>query len=1214
MQTLNVKTFPLSGRALIEASAGTGKTFTITALYNRLLIGHGRDQLATDQILVVTFTKAATEELRGRIRQRLRDSFSDLLRLQHGQSALDTDFALYLSEVAQAQGISAEQLRADLTQWVQANLALMDEASIYTIHGFCQRMLKQFAFDSSVMFNADLVLDSDSYLEQACADVWRHYAYELNSAQSRYLLSRFSGPAALMQKVRSRLNRPDMLILPALSTATFASAWESAKALFKQAQSLCAQTSVDDIVALIAQSGVNKRSYTKARTPEWVGNVFQYFNGEFSLAIDKSLGYLSAETLANKTDNGNVPQHALFTLVDEFSRAVQSLELYLDHAWQQDISERYFALLEQAGALTPNDLLRLLQAALQSQQGELLARQIRALYPVAMIDEFQDTDPQQYDIFSRIYPYQDASDHAFIMIGDPKQAIYAFRGADIFTYIRARRELNESQRFTLETNYRSHSQLVAGVNHVFAQHPKPFIFDSDIQFYPVNSIDKHDSQALRVNGVQHLPLQLVTDQHLHSRYEAQLLAARQCAEQIASALTNDSVLLGERRVEARDIAVLVRSHYQAERMRQALMAMGVGSVFLSRESVLKSQEAVDVFNWLKAVSHPADERALRSALASFTQGYNSTQLDQLLHSEALWEQELQRFIGYQQLWHKRGIMAALMAWLEHNNLAVQLRQYADGERRLTNLMHIGELLQGASRKLRGHEALLRWFGERVFSEDYSGEEAQLRLESDANLVSIVTIHKSKGLQYPLVYLPFLWDDTFAAKKGSDTIYFDEAKNRTVLHLDPDDAMQDEANKASLAESLRLLYVALTRAEQACFVWLLDADKGGNSKERKSRLPETALGYLLQLENTVDWADLQTRLTDKVQLGTIQWPAPLLNTGMQQPDILPQAQLFSGRAKEHWRVGSYSQLVADHGQDKSQENSNDEFALLRDDEHSVLQQPESVPEDFEFADIEFDAQHPALTFAKGPDAGTCLHAVFEHWDFVDQQRLPAIISEQLNHYGLLGNEQLAAQLSTWFNAMVQSPLATVNGERFCLADIQGQNRLDEMEFYLPVGHLSAAQIDKLLNSNKRFSFEPIQGYLKGFIDLIFCYNGRYYVADYKSNHLGFTVADYAPPALAQAMYEHAYDLQAWIYTLALDQLLRNRLPNYDAATHLGGVFYFFLRGMHLGAQAPLLAHPQLDLQLPPGVYYQTIDTTELMKWRTVFGLSQAHNLDSTGASA
>lgn len=1283
MLPLNVSTFPLVGRSLIEASAGTGKTYTISALYNRIITGHNSQRLGCDKILLVTFTEAATEELRGRIRQRIQDSFTDVLRLLNQQPAKDKHLAQYINEivlqrleqntkkksteeekdnVGKAVVDKAEierKLLQELKNWLQTNLNLMDESSIFTIHGFCGKMLKRFAFDSGVMFSAELTLDSDSYLIQACEDIWRKVAYSLDFQQSKQLLSVHKSPDSLFQTVRSRINRSDITILPVGTQQPFTSLWQALAEEFKQTQAIAQNTAGNDIFDLIQSSSLDKRSYSKKHLPNWIEQVYEYLAQDNIGNLPESAERLTPNRMAERSRDGVLPEHPLFDALAKLCQLKQDLKSILNNAWLEDIKERYFEILEQAGILTADDLLRLLSQALDSDFGEVLADQIRTLYPVAMIDEFQDTDPIQYGIFNKIYPLNNSdtdssadlesdsdsdldsdldittdnqtNQHALIMIGDPKQAIYAFRGADIFTYIKAKRELAGTQRFTLDTNWRSHSKLIAAVNAVFTGHAAPFVFNADIPFVEVKASGSRDTNAFKINGEETAPLQFWLSGGESNRYQAQQDSAKECAAQISQLLTGNASL-GEDKVQAKDIAILVRTAKQAQKIRNALNEQHISSVFLTRDSVFKTQEAQDLLRWLHSVAHPNDERALRSALISITQNYSAGEIDQLLNDENQWEEALATQQGYLNLWLKRGIMAAIMSWLEAQDLAVKLRKTTDGERRLTNLMHLGDLLQQRSRKLRGHEALLRWFTEQVLGDDNSGEDAQLRLESDANLVSIITIHKSKGLQYPLVFLPFLWDDSAKRHNHEDVIYFDNTDSKVKLHLDPGKDEKALAEQAKLAENLRLLYVALTRAEQGCFIWLKDAVDGRTKKQKKSNIANTALGYLLNIDEDPNWQELSTRLAaHAISVGA----APEWQDSSSQPEETIAAPTLTAayiepKAWDNWRVSSYSQLAqraatATTAINHSIEVEAEPLAELKDDEGPQLSSPLNDYSSDSTADassqslqgLEFDPEHIALTFVKGANAGTCLHDIFENWDFHEQEKLPELIGSKLTYYGINYTEEQLPEMADWFNAMVKTPLQDDFNNQFSLQQLEYEKRLDEMEFFLPIAGLSPRQLEGLLGSSQRFDFNYLTGYLKGFIDLIFCHNGRYYVADYKSNHLGFTVADYNQASLTKAMQEHAYDMQAWIYTLALDALLTRRIENYDPKQHLGGVYYFFMRGMHLGEQAPLsqqqlspapLAEtesPQMSLleteqsTQAPGVYYHAVDTAKLAQWRAIF---------------
>lgn len=1195
MNVLDINAFPLAGQSLIEASAGTGKTYTITGLYNRLMMAHNSPfpRLSCEQILVVTFTRAATEELRGRIRQRLLHSYEDSVRFQ--QQVPLHDAAL------QAQFDELTDQKMPLSDWLQANLAAMDNAAIFTIHGFCQRMLTQFAFDSGLVFEAELVLDAEHYLQQACADVWRQTVYPLTHAQARWVHSQYADPNAVLRWLRAWVARPDVQVIPARPLKTVDELWQRAQQQYEQLQRLASTMSVEEITDLVLNSGVAGRSYTKKHVPNWASILLEYCQGEAIRPLPKNIERFTPSMMQSALKDGKtLPQHALFDALQSFLDSLQPLPMALQHHWLADVRTRYFALLEQAGVLTSDDLLRLLQRALQSSQGEALAQRIRQLYPVAMIDEFQDTDAIQYDIFSRIYPPADASrsaNYGLYMIGDPKQAIYAFRGADIFTYIHARRILPAEQRFTLKTNWRSHSQLVKDVNRLFIDHPNPFLYQHDIDYVDVDAAGYADASALTVGGETIAPLQCWLDPEPMNKADAMPYVAQQTAERI-QALLNGAGRLGGRDVNASDVAILVRNRQQAGWMRTALAEQGIGSVFLTHDSVFDSEQARDVLVLLMAASEPANERAVRTAIATRSHGFDVQTLQQLRDDERSWEVELANFHDYHRCWQQRGVMAMIMRWLGDRERAIQLRQQADGERCLTNMMHLGELLQTQSRRVRGMQALIRWLGERIYpaaghDEQRKGEEAQLRLESDANLVTIVTIHKSKGLEYPIVFLPYLWADASDVRSGSASSYCADGHG-TVLDLTPDEQAKAQQQREVLAENVRLLYVALTRAQYACFMPIAAAIDG---RSKKAYLASTALGYVLNIAEQPNWSAL---LDGHASCSIASWPnwtPSSLARSDRALAVLPEAALSTWQAQWHWRVSSYSQLIA----------SSDDVGIsdtLLNSEYTEggldwdAMQPESpvvtAANSASTTVAESTSLMPvAVNFPKGAIPGTCLHAILEDWDFNDLAALATICAQQLAKHGL--DAEWQCDLMAWLQCVVQTPLpCTFQGEPqtpLRLHQLTHAQRVDEMEFLLPITSLHAESINRL-RADSRLRFEPLSGYLKGFIDLVFCHQGRYFIVDYKSNHLGDDASAYEPALLAQSMCEHQYDLQAWIYLVALDRLLAARLPNYQPEQHLGGVYYLYLRGM----ASEVVQGVEAVITASNGVYYQPVDVAALDRWR------------------
>ncbi|WP_218758457.1 exodeoxyribonuclease V subunit beta [Vibrio parahaemolyticus] len=1160
---LEPMTFPLHGARLIEASAGTGKTFTIAGLYLRLLLGHGsaetrhRVPLTVDQILVVTFTEAATAELRDRIRARIHDA---RIAFARGQSS-DPVIHPLLNEFDDHKQAAEILLQAERQ---------MDEAAVYTIHGFCQRMLTQNAFESGSRFNNEFVTDESHLKAQVVADYWRRNFYPLPFTLAGEIRQLWSSPSALLSDISNYLTgAPLILSVPAMKGSLADLHTEN----LKKIDELKAQwrESQDDFFTLISDSDINKRSYTKKSLLTWLEAVNAWAATETTgYDYPDKLEKFAQNVLLEKTPKGSAPQHAVFEAIETFLANPISLKApLLAHAIEH-CRVMLANAKNQKQWLSFDDLLTQLSASIDTDESELLAARIRTLYPVAMIDEFQDTDPLQYSIFSRIY--LNNPECGLFMIGDPKQAIYGFRGADIFTYIKARNQV--SAHYTLGTNWRSSADMVQAVNQVFALPDSPFIYDSDIPFLPVKYSPNAEKRIWTMGG-QKQPaltywLQEADDKPL-PKGEYLTRMAEATASQIQTILTQAQqgqacLVNGEKQkaVQAGDIAVLVRTGSEGRMIKQALADQGIASVYLSnRDSVFTSSVAQDLQRLLQAVLTPDNDRALRASLASELFALDAASLDALNNDEVVWENAVNEFKEYRKLWVQRGVLPMLRAVISKRHIAERLleegasSQGENGERVLTDLMHIGELLQQASNELDSDHGLLRWLAQSISDAEngLGGSDDQIqRLESERNLVQIVTIHKSKGLEYDLVFLPFV----FSYREASEAKYYDAANDRTVLDITGNDASMKQADKERLAEDLRLIYVALTRAVYACFIGASPLRNGRSTKE-PTGVHRSAIGYLIQNGQEGGINDLHQGLTkqqDELDCVVVADPPQQL----EDKYVAPQEEIHDLSAKElqnpidrNWRITSYSGLVK-QGSHHSEHDATIEITGF--DIDSSEEQDE--------ADL-VEPERSIFTFPRGARPGTFLHSLFEEIEFTQ----PATTEENTQIIlGLMESEQLDEEWLHILQQLIDTVLATpLDGKSLLLNQKAPSQRLVEMEFLLPIEVLSAPALNRVIQRHDPLSakagdlgFQTVQGMLKGFIDLVFEHQGKYYVLDWKSNHLGDDVTSYHGEALKSAMADHRYDLQYQIYALALHRFLRSRLANYDYEQHFGGVYYLFLRGM------------------------------------------------------
>ncbi|HFT1460362.1 TPA: exodeoxyribonuclease V subunit beta, partial [Klebsiella pneumoniae] len=985
-ESLDPLRLPLIGERLIEASAGTGKTFTIAALYLRLLLGLGGEAaypraISVEELLVVTFTEAATEELRGRIRSNIHELRIACLR---GESDNPLYSAL-LAEIADKDDAAKTLLLAERQ---------MDEAAVFTIHGFCQRMLSLNAFESGMLFEQQLIEDESRLRYQACADFWRRHCYPLTRDIAAVIHDVWKGPRDLLKSLDRWLQgEAPQLKSPPAPNETLA---ERHQQIIARIDSLKQQwrEQVGEIEGVLENSGLDRRKFNRGNQGKWMEKVNAWAQEEtLSYQLPDALEKFAQSFLLERTKaGGEPPVHPLFSAVESLLASSLTLtDLVLARA-MVEIRDAVAREKRRRGELGFDDMLSRLDEALRGDSGETLASAIRQRFPVAMIDEFQDTDPQQYRIFRRIWRRQPET--ALLLIGDPKQAIYAFRGADIFTYMKARGDV--AAHYTLDTNWRSSPGMVGSVNRLFSLSDNPFMFH-EIPFLPVKAAAKNKGLRFTVDAadVPAMNVWLMPGDTVGSG-DYQTFMAQLCATQIRdwlSAGQQGRALLwrGEtsRPVQASDITVLVRNRLEAAQVREALQTLGIPSVYLSnRDSVFETLEAQELLWLLQAVLAPERENTLRSALATSMFGLTALDIENLNQDEQAWDALVEEFSEYRQIWRQRGVMPMLRALMTARHIAENLLATRGGERRLTDILHISELLQEAASQLESEHALVRWLAQHIAEPDSNAASQQMRLESDKHLVQIVTIHKSKGLEYPLVWLPFI----ARFRKQDQAFYHDRETFAAVLDLGQDEASLELAEAERLAEDLRLLYVALTRAVWHCSLGVapLSSRKSGNSDFHLS-----ALGRLLQAGEAMDAAGLAARLADFCHGDiALQIPGELDLTPWQAPAAtIPRlsARELQRRIADDWRVTSYSGLQ----------------------QHGFSGGQDLLPRlDVDAAGVGEVVEEPQLTphqFPRGAAPGTFLHSLFEELDFT--QPVPeGWMAEKLQLSGF--DAQWAPVLTDW----------------------------------------------------------------------------------------------------------------------------------------------------------------------------------------------------------
>ncbi len=980
----NMLNSSLEGTNLIEAGAGTGKTYTITGLFLRLIL---EKNLSVEEILVVTFTEAATEELK----ERIRDTLRECIAVFSGDPCEDS----FLNGLVEKQEDLKSALRA-----LREALRAFDQAAIFTIHGFCRRMLRENAFESGSLFDTELVTDQEDLKREIVDDFWRRHLFRESPLFVNYAMNNNFTPDGLIKLIDNRVARSDLKIIPIMEIYDSSSREREYLECFEKvsAEWRSARDEVEEIFS--NNEGLNRTKYGKGKIPLWIQAMDAYASsGGSDLVPFKEFNKFTSGELKQSVRQGyDPPSHPFFEICETFRKKQEALKesfgkrlLALKAGLFQYVHDELVSRKEDKNIQSFDDLLLRLHEALEKESGKELAGAIRDKFKAALIDEFQDTDPVQYAIFNKVF---NAEESILFLIGDPKQAIYSFRGADIFAYMKAAKDVES--RYTLRENWRSTPALIDAVNTIFSNAEHPFVYD-EISFQKAVPALQKDQDVFEMDGKFEPPLHVwfldagkVVEEGKKpiTKTKAHELIPGAVAAEISRLLNggeNRKCTVDGRPLRAEDIAVLVRTNREARMMQDALSLLNIPGVLFSTENIFSSHEAMELERLLTGIAESDNENLIRGALATDIMGVSGEELDHLLEDETGWERRLIAFREYHELWNKRGFIRMFCHLLSEEDVMFRLMSLPDGERRNTNILHLSEVLHQASvEKKLTIAGLLKWLSRQRDSETARLDEHQLRLESDENAVKLVTVHKSKGLEYPVVFCPFTWGGSKIKNSKAPFMFHDEDDRRALI-LDLGSESMDKnrvfAEKEQLAENLRLFYVALTRAKKRCYlVWgrFNEAETSAPAYLfHQSESPEggDVAGEMRKRFKTMDDDALlaELRVIQEKSGGSIGLSEMPMEKGEKTPPVPNKAvtlacREFSGKIDSQWRLSSYSSLI-------SNRPHSSEMADYYDvGQGAVISDQWSVVGDRSTADI--------FSFPRGTKAGTFFHDIFEHLDFME----------------------------------------------------------------------------------------------------------------------------------------------------------------------------------------------------------------------------------------
>ena len=1133
----SVQEAPFRGATLVEASAGTGKTYTITTLFVRALL---ELEIQVQNALIVTYTNAATSELRTRARGRLREAVA-LLGNEPNDEANEKDpLREHVERATKRFGRGA--VRRALREAVLS----MDQAAVFTIHGFCQRLLQDYPLLFGIDFDFEIAEDAASALLDIAVDFWAKELHESPEHLVHALGRRGVNPMLLME-LATAARMPGAEIIgppPRPVTDDSVGRWREAHAeasrLWTNEQAVVARL-------LLESTALNRRRYrTKTIKDEWLPSLDRAM-ATATYSLPDWFEKLTQSQIIELTKKGMIaPRHPFFDACERLHDADRSLAPGLDHEmfrlklrFVEYAREAMEARVQTRGLLTYDDLLLRVFEKLDSPQGKEIAERVRIAYPVALVDEFQDTDPLQYAIFRAIYGLE----HATVYVGDPKQAIYKFRGADVFSYFEAAKDVG-GRKFALQTNHRSDPGLVRAVNTLFSRQQQPFVFDQ-IGFSPTAAA--RGETALAFQPPMEI-LWLTRDDLADGKGNERICAL--AGNEVAHLLRGDSGIDG-RAVRPDDIALLCRKNSEALAVAQALRERDIPASLDGDQSVLGTQMADELEVVLRAALTPADPYAIRRALLSPLLGVESSDLAAI--DDSAWTDWISRFRNWHDAWRTQGVACFIEDFLRSSGAEIRTARLPLGRRHLTDLHHLQELLMTAERdRRRDPTALMHWFRR---SRDGSGlegmasEDLQQRPDAHAGAVTVTTIHKSKGLEYGVVLCPFVWEGAWLSSSDKAALRFHDESDPTSLKIDLGSCEIERhleiAKREALSEATRLLYVALTRAKHRClFFWGPHRGWG-----------DSALGRLLHgqdragnLSDEEIRADLE-RLCEESE-GAI---------GLRKPHPAPVTQL---EPSERSRIEA--RKVTRSYEQQSRITS---FTSLAERERVLLPTVGSHASPQEGRGLFRGLEGGART-------GLLLHSILQHADLRDptNDSNRAVIERELARYGY--DREHADEIAQELSVVAQTPLHGRSGAP-SLGVLEPERQLRELEFTLSVGNAELAGLAELLRRHRapeaapgyhrrldELASQALGRFIRGFMDLVFEWDGRWYVADYKSSQL----PDYSEGAILEVMQEEHYLLQSLLYTAAAQRYLCGRVQGYRARDHWGGSLFLFLRGMQ-GDGAP-----------------------------------------------
>ena len=1202
---LDKEKIPLKGISLVEAGAGTGKTFSIT----KIIIEAVLDNIELNRILVVTFTEAATKELRSRIRNELYLFNQYLKNINSADKAPD-----FYEEII---GFFTEK-KSDIIKYrkkIQNALLSVDRAQIFTIHAFCKKMLTENAFESGQTFDSELLTDNSEILQTIKEDFWRENFIHLPEVILDLIKS--INLDKIEEIIRHYIKNGDKQLVNT-TKESFQELLNDVLTTLSPAVDKLNNCNLDDLMKQMSSyfskhcASLNKPLGKKYYEETIRSTIENLKSKNYDIETLKVLDFeFIQETVSKNAQKKNykLEKPDFAKIGAGIFRATEKLKNLKTALIPEIFSYTEKKLIEfklNRNSLTFDDLITNLYDALKNEQkssSKPLTSLIRSKYDLALVDEFQDTDTKQYFIFKTLFGNDRSK--GFFMIGDPKQSIYRFRGADVFSYITAKNEADNN--FTLRKNFRSEPKVVHAVNALFTfkdyliQEKKKnqqlekseekseknnektspeessdiFVYGGDESFEGIQYIKaepglKNGRKLVIHDPGNNAPLIMQIVPPSSAGYSDEYAAAMYTGNEIAKILNMNrtSAYFLEKDgshspVRPKDFAVLVKTHRQAKFVKQVMTRLKIPAVIQNTDKIFESEQAKEIQLWLKSVVTPS-EKNIRKLFVTDLFRKSFKEIDEIDTKD--FTSLIETFTSMAKYWSNNGFFASFTAFLDKFNLVPKILKQPNGERIIANYFQLRDLLhQYEMQNIFSPERTLAYLTDKIHHPE--GDEFIEELESDKEAVTIMTVHKSKGLEFPIVFCPYFWQQEIA--KGQTNALcipfceFEKGKPVHKLDIGADTDLQKKhkmvARKENLAEMVRLLYVAVTRAanqiylpllpvnylQASVFAWIFTVFDTSYIKNATSKDPECVSEVLESLNKLeADNPELvRVNQVDSIPFRKEYHPDQInTNTTMYCEKLNP------AKLKAAWQVSSFSGLKSSHKY-----------------EHDSLEKGTGF-----------------FQLPTGKKFGSVIHKIFEnyytHGDKIFTELYPRkFFFENLlfsNDYFRTPDTQLNQQRIELAEQMIRNCINIsfpLNNENIRLSELV--QAIPEFSFNFKVNTISPALFadsfrkfpdffsDSFSENIADLGFEMKNGYIHGEIDLIFrTPDGKYFVLDWKTNNLGTSEECYSPVNIRKNMEKHLYAFQAYIYSTALHIYLKTYMQDYNYDKHFGGYVYVYTRGV------------------------------------------------------